>query len=120
MVKGHLLSAPALCFTDRAIKDTLFKLDAENETLIRLTNVSFDFFEHRSVQVGCDILAFSQEPLRAIQYVGISNMAAEDEPVKIELSDAGQSRQRFSVANYANETVYVTGGETLSNDFSNN
>ena len=80
---------PALCFTDRAIKDTLFKLDAQSGSLIRLSNLSFEFFENRSVQLGNDILAFSQEPLRATQYVGVTNMTAEDDPVKIELKEAG-------------------------------
>ena len=88
-VKSDVLNPPTLCFTDRALRDCLFKLDVLSGALNKLTHSDFDFYEHRSVQIHQDILTFAQEPLRAFKYANVTNLNQLEMPLKVELATAG-------------------------------
>ena len=73
--RSDVLNPPILCFTDRALKDTLFKLDVMSGALDKLSHADFDFFDNRTVQVGQAVVSFSQEPLKAYKYANIASLS---------------------------------------------
>ena len=88
-------------------KTMLYKFSNLHGRLERLTHLSYDFYNYKTLVIGKDLYAFyskPDQPISVFKYVNTSQF-------KSKLATSKQQRCSFSIANYNDEFVYITGGE---------
>ena len=98
-----------LCFTDYE-SGWLFKYDCMSGNLLKFEHSVVEFEDRITVQINKDLYLFSMEPLAAYKCEKVVDITALEVPTCIELATTDHNREDFSVTNFGNCVIYITGG----------